>query len=214
MKDNFQYERCFKQLCNEQEIEQEGSDYCHLLESMLGHICLRGQNNFRDIVSTIEGNIIDPRRNGDQKDAVELPQHNLCCSTQEGRTTGRASEDVTTERESTPDTNQSTANISEEPVSEPLPTGVSEELRRLLQDHIDADDLPRYTEVVQEFCQYRGDEASYTWTQRGLPHLRKFQCTVTLLGLKAVGPECRSKQEAKHKASKVLWKQLRARILA
>lgn len=214
MKESFRYEQCFKQLCNEQGIEREGSNYCHLLESMLGHICLRGQNNFQDIVSTIEYNITDPRYNGDQKDVVEPPQHNICYSTQEASTSGSASEDVTTERESTSDANQSTGNILEEHISEPLPAKASEELRRLLQDHIDADDLPRYTQVVQEFCRYWGEEASYTWAHRGLPHLRKFQCTVTLEGLKAVGSECRSKQEAKHEASKVLWKQLKTRIQA
>lgn len=211
-KDDFPYKQCFKQLCNEQEVERENSNYSHLLEGMLGHICLQAQSDFRDIVSTLECYIIDPRRNGDQKYLVDHPHNSICCTTQQGATIGSTSEDTITDRVSNTNPNQSTGDTSEEYFSELSPPKSSERVKQLLREPIKADDLERYTQVVMELCSLLGWNPCYAYCDKVLSS-RVFTCTVTLAGLKAVGSECKSKKEAKHKASKILWGLLRVRFL-
>lgn len=213
MKDSFPYEQCFKQFCDDQGVEQEGSNYCHLLEGMLGRRSHLAQDDFRDILSTIESHISDPRHNRDQNNPTELPHNSMCSSIQEEVTTGSASEDALTEEASTSDTNLSTRNTSEEHVSEPLPGRASIQLQELLRSAIEPDDLPKFTQVVMEACTLIREEPVYTWSDRASFPLRLFTCTVILSSLEAVGSECTSKKEAKHQASKVLLELLRARYL-
>ncbi|KFY83376.1 hypothetical protein V498_08118, partial [Pseudogymnoascus sp. VKM F-4517 (FW-2822)] len=67
MKAAFPYNNCFRELAGGREAEQEDPDYCYLLESLLGHIYLRGRDDAPGIVSILERNVRDPRRSQDNK---------------------------------------------------------------------------------------------------------------------------------------------------
>jgi hypothetical protein len=213
MKDIYPYDSCFKALCSGGEVEPEAPNYPHLLESHLGRIYLKGQDYTRGIVSILEQNVLDPRYQN-QKYRMQQMQPIPPCTGQpnpEQRISDSASDLVAIEERSTYDANQSTESIAELFTSVTPPPDVINREEQQLPVHAEALDLPRYTILLEEYSTRQGVKASYTNLPTQLLPTSKFICTITFQGIKVAGPECTSKKQAKHRASKVLWEELMAR---
>lgn len=211
MKAAFPYKNCFRELTGGREAEPEDPDYCYLLESSLGHIYLRGQDDAPGIVSILERNVRDPRRSQGNKYLKEplptpLPPQ-ISQATQEERILDNASNGMATEVGSVLGSNQYNGSI----LSFTPPQEVSNGNVRQLQEHAGLGDLARYTVFFEEYGTSKGTKPSYTWHQTKLKPTSRFQFTVTFEGVEAAGLECSSKQNAKHEASKALWEELHLR---
>ncbi|OBT70834.1 hypothetical protein VF21_10108 [Pseudogymnoascus sp. 05NY08] len=208
MKAAFPYDNCFRELPGRREAEPEDPDYCYLLESLLGHIYLRGQDDAPGIVSILERNVRDPRRSQDEKylKSPPLPPQ-ISQVTQEERILDNASNGMATEVGSVFGSNQYIGSI---PKFTP-PQEVSNGNVRQLQEHADLGDLAIYTVFFEEHGTIKGTKPSYTWRQTQLKPTSRFLFTVTFEGVEVAGLECSSKQNAKHEASKALWEELHLR---
>ena len=212
MKDDFPYEPCFKELAIEQGTEWEGSNYRHLLESVLGQICLQGKCDFSGIISMLERNVPDPRRNRNQKYLVQPLQPYPDRVAQEGAILDSASQDTTTDEGSTSDANHPAGSTSQPLVSEIPLTEVDEKFEILLRNLAEVRDLPRYTSVFYEYGNLTGFRPLYVWNATQLNFKTMFYYTVTFREIEVVGPECGNKKDARHMASKALSEKLRASI--
>jgi hypothetical protein len=213
MKAIYPHDHSFKLLCSGGEVEPEAPHGPHLLESHLGRIYLKGQYT-RDIVSILEQNVLDPRRYENQKYRMQQMQSMAPRAGQpipEQRISDSASDLVAIEGRSTYDANQSTESIAQPFTSETPPLDVINSEEQQLRVQTEALDLPRYTILIEEYSTRRGVKPSYTNRPTQLMPTSKFTCTITFQGIKVTGPECTSKKQAKHKASKVLWEELTAR---
>ena len=217
MKAVFPHDNCFRALSSGEEVELEATNYPHLLESLLGRIYLKGQDYTRGVVSILEQNVQDPRRKQHQKYRTQEMQQMRSATPRTGqparerRISDSASNLMTIEGNSASDTNQSTESIAQPFTSETPPPEVINGVERQAQVSIGALDLPRYTIMVEEYTKRQGVKPSYTYLQTQLMPTNKYICTITLQGIEVVGPECTSKKQAKHEASKALWEELKIR---
>ena len=212
MKEDFPYEQFFNGLDIGRGTEWEGNNYCHHLESLLGQICLRGGSDFSDIISKLERNVLDPRRNRNEKYLVQPSQPQPDHAAQEAAILSSTSQDTTTEEGSTSDANHPTGGTSQRLVSETPPTEVDEKFEILLRNLAEVRDLPRYTSVFYEYGNLTGVRPLYVCNETQLNFKTMFYCTVNLGEVEAVGPKCGTKKEAVHRASKALSEKLRAGI--
>ena len=154
MKAVFPHDNCFKELCGGREAEPEDPDYCNLLETLLGHIYLRGQHDAPGIVFILERNVRDPRRYQNEKypkqpPSTPLPPH-ISQATQEERISDNASNGMATEGGAASGSNQYTGSFLSFTSKIP-PQEVSNENQRQLQEHAELGDLARYTVFFEEY---------------------------------------------------------------
>lgn len=214
MKAVFPHENCFKELRGGREAEPDDPDYCYLLESLLGHIYLRGQDDAPGIVSILERNVRDPRRYQNEKYQKQPPPTlsppHISQANQEERISDNASNGMATEGGAVSSSNQYTGSILSF-ISKIPPQEVSNGNQRQLQEHVELGDLARYTVFFEEYSTGKGTKPSYAWCQTQLKPTSMFLFTVTFEGVEVAGLECSSKQNAKHAASKALWQELHLR---
>lgn len=213
MKKVFPYEQCFKELDDGRGTEWESSNYADLLEILLGQIYLQGKSDLSDTIPKLERKVLDPRQNRNEKYLVQPLQPYPDRIAQEGEILDSTSQDTTTDEGSTSDANHPTGSTSQRLVSEVPPTEIDEKFERLLETLAEVRELPRYKSVFNEYGNLTGFRPSYAFSERQLNFKTMYCCKITFRGVEVVGPECGTKKDAGHMASKALSEKLLARIL-
>lgn len=208
----FPYDSCFKELSNGREPESRDLNYHLLLEGHLGNVCVQGQNHTPGILSLLEKHVRDPRQHSNQMYQMPPPTpQDTRQRIEEEIILDNTSDSMAAEEGAASDANQSQESITQSFAFETASPEVNNRVAQQLRMYTAVEVLSKYTILVEEYSVSTGVKPVYEYLATQVQPMNKFTCTVTFQGIKIVGSECGSKKQAKHVASRALWKELQWR---